>query len=75
MQLISGFVDTYLRLNAEEEQVFQRELDRIEPEQQENVMQIVTSWMEQGLERGRQQEAASLVLRLLNRRFGSLEPE
>lgn len=83
MQLISGFVDTYLRFNAEEEQMFQRELDRIEPEQQERVMQIVTSWMEQGieqglergLERGRQQEAVSLALRLLNRRLGAVNPK
>lgn len=79
MQLISGFVDTYLRLNAEEEQLFRNELDRIEPEQQESVMQIVTSWMEQGLQRGRQEgrqeEAAALIFRQLNRRFGAIAPE
>jgi hypothetical protein len=50
--LISGFVDTYLRLNATEEQVFQEELGRIEPTEREGIMQIVTSWMEQGIEQG-----------------------
>jgi predicted transposase YdaD len=41
-------------------------------------MQIVTSWMEegmqQGLEQGRQREAA-LILRQLNRRVGSVSPQ
>ena len=33
-------------------------------------MEIVTSWMETGMQRGTQK----LVLRLLNRRLGTLEP-
>jgi hypothetical protein len=41
-------------------------------------MEIVTSWMEEDLERGRlegrRQEALSLVLRLLARRVGEIEP-
>ena len=78
-QLISGFVDTYLRLNAEEEAVFRAELNKIAPEEQEEVMEIVTSWMEkgieQGLQEGRRQEARSLVLRQLVRRLGSVTPE
>jgi len=41
----------------------------MEPEQQESVMQIVTSWME----KGKQQEAASLALRLLSRRLGAVD--
>ena len=36
-------------------------------------MQIVTSWMEEGLQQGRQEEALVLVLRLLARRIGPLE--
>jgi hypothetical protein len=78
VQLISGFIDTYLRLNAEEEAVFTEQLASIAPVEQESVMEIVTSWMEQGiqqgLQQGRQQEAVSLILRLLTRRFGAVEP-
>ena len=48
MQLISGFIDTYLQLSAEEV-VFQAELARIAPARQEEVMEIVTSWMKQGI--------------------------
>ncbi|MEB3178440.1 MAG: DUF4351 domain-containing protein [Nostocaceae cyanobacterium] len=79
VQLISGFVDTYLKLNAEEKALFEEQIATIEPRQQEEVMQIVTSWMEegieQGLERGKKQEAVLLILRLLNRRVGVLTPQ
>ncbi|GAA6623027.1 DUF4351 domain-containing protein [Scytonema sp. NUACC26] len=70
IKLISGFVDTYLKLNALEEQVFQRELDSMGLKQEEKVMEIVTSWMKTGME----QEAQKLVLRQLNRRLGTIEP-
>jgi len=71
-RLISGFIDTYLRLNAQETQIFQTEIARLESQQQEGVMQIVTSWMEEGIEQGRTQGERSLILRLLNRQVGEL---
>ena len=67
-RLISGFVDTYLRLNGQEMQVFEEEIGKLEQAEQETVMQIVTSWMEQGIERGER----SLVLRQLTRKVGEL---
>lgn len=66
MQLISGFVDTYLRLNAQEEQVFQTQLAQLQPQEEEPIMEIVTSWMQQGIERGQM----ALILRQLPRRIG-----
>jgi predicted transposase YdaD len=75
MKLISGFIDTYLRLNAEEEQLFQVQISTIESSQPEVVMEIVTSWMEQGIEQGRQQGEVALIMRLLNRRFGGVTPK
>ena len=74
MQLISGFVDSYLRLNQQEETIFQAELNKMGLVEQEAVMQIVTSWMEQGIEQGLQQGEIVLILRLLTRRFGPLTP-
>jgi hypothetical protein len=54
MTLISGFIDAYLRLNEQEESQFSEQIGRIRPvEQQGQVMQIVTSWMERGIEQGR----------------------
>jgi flagellar biosynthesis/type III secretory pathway protein FliH len=55
VQLISGFIDTYLKLNPAEEAAFQAELANILPTEQEGVMEIVTSWMERGIEQGREQ--------------------
>jgi len=71
MKLISGFVDTYLRLNAEEETIFRTEISTIEPSDREEFMEIVTSWELQG----RQQEALSIILRQLNRRLGGVSPD
>lgn len=75
-RLISGFVDTYLRLNTQEEQVFQSEVGKLETSEQEQIMQITTTWMEQGIEQGItqgiMQGERSIVLRLLTRRVGEL---
>ena len=88
MKLISGFIDTYLRLSPKEDILFREEVATSAPEQREAVMEIVTSWMEegirkglaqgleQGLEQGREQgrrREVSLVVRLLTRRFGPLD--
>jgi len=71
-RLISKFVDTYLRLNAQEEQTFQAELDKIGVAQKEAIMQVTTSWEERGIETGIERERRSLVLRLLNRKVNTL---
>ena len=67
-RLISGFIDTYLRLNESEEQLFAEEIGKLETIEQERVMEITTSWMQQGIEQGER----SLVLRLLTRRVGEV---
>jgi hypothetical protein len=74
--LISGFVDTYLRLNPAEEQVFQTEIARIEPAtEQEKIMQLTTSWMEQGIEQGLEQERRSAISGLLELRYGAIDDQ
>jgi Domain of unknown function (DUF4351) len=65
-------------LNAVEEVEFDREVASIKKEtEKEQVMQIVTSWMEQGIEQGRieggKEEAMRLVSRVLTRRVGELD--
>ncbi|UUO15520.1 DUF4351 domain-containing protein [Dolichospermum heterosporum] len=72
MQLISGFIDSYLRLNQIEEEKFKTELGSLIPEEQEEVMQIVTSWMEQGIERGIEREK-NLIIRQVNRKLGKID--
>ena len=38
-------------------------------------MQIVTSWMEEGIEQGREEGAKSLLLYQLSKRFGDVDPD
>jgi Domain of unknown function (DUF4351) len=78
VSILSGFVDSYLNLNNLEEVEFEREVASIKKEtEKERVMQIVTSWMEQGIEQGIEQgeQKATLksVLRVLTRRVGELD--
>jgi predicted transposase/invertase (TIGR01784 family) len=72
-QLISGFIDTYLNLTTAETQTFQTELGTF-GEQQEEVMQIVTSWMKEGLQQGIEREKG-LVVRMLKRKLDELDAE
>lgn len=51
MQLISGFIDTYLNLNETEERAFKTVISTMELEQREEYMEIVTSWERKALEK------------------------
>jgi hypothetical protein len=74
VSILSGFVDTYLNLNNLEVVEFDREVASIKKEtEKEQVMQIVTSWMEQGIEQGEQKATLKSVLRILHRRVGELD--
>jgi len=84
MQLISGFVDTYLNLNSSEEIEFQQEISTFIQPEQEGVMQITTRGLEQGLEqglergleRGLEQGLArerNLIVRLIKRKLGDID--
>ncbi len=70
MQLISGFVDTYLTLNRSEEIQFQTEINTFSQPVQEDVMQITTSWMRQGIEQGKR----SLIISQLKQKLGNISP-
>ena len=79
-ELISGFIDSYLRLTMNEEKQFGLELQQLQPQEKEGVMEIVTSWMERGLEQGRQEgrqegldHERKLVLRQLHKRLGDFD--
>ena len=53
----------YLRLNAQKEQAFQTAVGTLEESEQEGIMQIITSWTEQGKTEGKTEEVQSLVPR------------
>ncbi|MFM6591928.1 MAG: DUF4351 domain-containing protein, partial [Dolichospermum sp.] len=75
-------IDTYLRLNKIEEQRFKAEIGSLIPAEKEEVMQIVTSWMEQGIEKGIQQgrqeaivKEKDLIVRQIKRKVGNINIE
>lgn len=74
-QLISAFIDTYLPLNEQEKADFQSQLSTIKLKEQEQIMELTTSWKEEGIQQGIQQGKVNTLLRQLNRKFGSLTPE
>ena len=63
MQLISGFVDTYLRLDDTEKQVFQATISTMGLDEQEEIMEIVTSWQQEGAQKTREEIALNLLKR------------
>ncbi|BAW96228.1 hypothetical protein NIES970_11520 [[Synechococcus] sp. NIES-970] len=52
-----------------EQQIFEQELHQIQPQEEAQVLRIVTSWMEEGRQEGRQDEARKLILRFIQQRF------
>jgi hypothetical protein len=83
MRLISGFIDTCLRLNQQETLLFHQQAATLLGESEKaNVMELTTSWKEEGIEIGLQKgreegrkRESQLILRQLRKRFGSLDPE
>jgi flagellar biosynthesis/type III secretory pathway protein FliH len=76
-RFISGFIDTYLRLRQEEQQVFDHLITtEFLPTEQEQAMELTTSWKEegiqQGLKQGFHQGEYHALKRLLTRRFQTL---
>ncbi|WP_413171544.1 DUF4351 domain-containing protein [Anabaena azotica] len=63
-----------MRLNKIEEEKFKTEIGTLIKGEKEEVMQIVTSWMEEGIERGIEREK-NLILRQINRNFGQIDLE
>ena len=55
MKLISGFIDRYLELNQTELREFEAEIGELEVKEGQGVMEIVTSWMKEGIKKGMQQ--------------------
>lgn len=74
-RLIAGFVDSYLRLEDSERNAFYAALGVLdEPEKEDVMKKIRTSFLEDGINQGRVEEASKLVIQQLTRRFGNLHP-
>ncbi|MEZ4630014.1 MAG: DUF4351 domain-containing protein [Deinococcales bacterium] len=51
-RLLSGFIDTYLRLNLTEQLTFERDLEALIPARKEKIVELTTSWEQKGIEKG-----------------------
>lgn len=71
-KLIGVFVETYLKLNAEEMKVYSREFAAFEPEEQEAAMEMMTSWETKGYKKGEIEGKEELLTLLLQTRFSTL---
>jgi len=74
MELLAGFFETYLKLNCEEEEQYNRELGKLDRKEVDVIMQITTSWHEEGRERGRVEgrveRTREIICKYLVRKFG-----
>ena len=85
--LIGGFIESYLKLTAEEMKQYERVLSGFSPAEKEQTMAVMTYWEQKGLQEGRQeglqegrqegltQGKEALVERLLRRRLGAVSVE
>ncbi len=74
-QLISGFVDSYLRLSAQENQEFLRGVAALPAEERKATMPLTISWKEEGRVEGRVEGARELVLKVCRKRLGTPDPQ
>ena len=78
-QLIGGFIATYLQLSAQETKQYEREFAKLSPAEKEATMELMNPWVKQGWEEGRQEGKQvgkeELVVRQLNRLFGTVSAE
>jgi len=71
-RLIGVFVDSYLRLSAQELAQYERALSGLAPAEREDTMELMTSWEREGMARGITEGKEALVVRLLRRRLGAV---
>jgi hypothetical protein len=74
-QVVYGFVNTYLQLDAIQKQEFEVEVSKLTSEvEKEQIMQVINEWTAAGIEQGIEQGELKLVLRQLQRKLGPLSP-
>ena len=83
MTLLTGFFETYLILNEEEERKLEEEIGKVDEKEAKRMIEITTSWEEKGKMKGRMEGKAegkaegqaSILLRLLKKKFGYMPVE
>ncbi|MEZ4605285.1 MAG: DUF4351 domain-containing protein [Deinococcales bacterium] len=68
-RLLSGFIDTYLRLNLTEQLTFERDLEALVPARKEKIVELTNSWEQKGIIIGIELGKIDLLMRQLKRKF------
>jgi hypothetical protein len=79
-KIIGVFIENYLKLTAEENRVYERDLAELAPEEREVTMEMMTSWhrqgrqegLQEGRQEGRQEGKEDIVARIVRHRFGAV---
>ncbi len=75
MRFLAKFVDTYLALNAEEEQQFQTAIKALPRKEREETMEFMSPWETSWEKRGYYRGLEKTVIRQLELRFGKLSQQ
>ncbi len=71
MTLLTGFFETYLRLNETEERELEEEMGKMDEKEASRMIELTTSWEEKGRVEGQ----AIILLKLLKKKFGNIPVE
>ncbi len=71
-QLLSGFVDSYIRLLEAERITLEAQLKQLPTKEKEEIMEITTSWEEVGLKKGEQLGKVEILIVLLKEKVGKV---
>jgi predicted transposase YdaD len=83
MTLLTGFFETYLRLDETEERKLEEEMGKMDEKEASRMIELTTSWEEKGRSKGRIEGKiegkiegqAEMLLRLLKKRFKDMPIE
>lgn len=79
MTLLTGFFESYLKLNEAEERRLEEDMGKIDEKEAQKMMEITTSWQEKGRVEGRMEGIvegqAGLLIRQLKKKFTHLPAE
>jgi hypothetical protein len=73
--VLTGFFETYLKLNEEEEKQLEAEIGKVDTKEAEKMMEITTSWERKGRAEGKAEGQANILVRLLKKKFGNMPVE
>jgi len=75
MTLLTGFFETYLRLDETEQRKLEEEMGKMDEKEASRMIELTTSWEEKGRSKGRIEGQAEMLLRLLKKRFNDIPAE